>query len=98
MTRTRPSPAPRSAPRRIAGLAAPLVALAALAACEPDPEETGPLSEESQDRIIGSEPVEDNEPGRSPDGINDPGQERPPLTNRAGPDGKEDDPSEVEIK
>ncbi|MEE4289823.1 MAG: hypothetical protein V2J14_10670 [Erythrobacter sp.] len=90
MTRNRLSPARRSL--------VPLVALAALAACGPDREETAPLAEGAEDEIIGSEPVPDHEPGQSPPAINDPTEEGPPLINRTGPDRDQDGVTDVEIQ
>lgn len=67
-----------------------LAALLALAGCGAEPEDTAPLDEGAEDEIVGSEPVEDHEPGQSPEAINDPMQEGPPLINRTGPDDEAD--------
>ncbi|QIQ87235.1 hypothetical protein [Erythrobacter sp.] len=67
-----------------------LAALLALAGCGAEPADTEPLDENAEGEIVGAEPVEDHEPGQSPDAINDPVQEGPPLINRTGPDDEAD--------
>ena len=63
-----------------------LASALSVAACGTEPEDTAPLSESAKERIIRTEPVEDHEPGQTPDAINDPTDQDPPLINRTGPD------------
>lgn len=86
MNDARPAPARTRLPLAPLALACTL----ALAACGAEPEDTAPLSESSQDDIIGTEPVEDHEPGQSPDAINDPADEPPQLLNKTPPDQETD--------
>ncbi|AOL24798.1 hypothetical protein Ga0102493_11668 [Erythrobacter litoralis] len=73
-----------------------LASILALAACGPETEETAPLGESAEADIVGSEPVDDHEQGESPEAINDPTNEGPPLINQTGPD--RDDGIDVEIE
>lgn len=81
---------PRPASPRLASVPLALAALLALGGCGSEPRDTDPLDENAEGEIVGADPVEDHEPGQSPDAINDPMQEGPPLINRTGPDDEAD--------
>lgn len=94
---SRPGPSrPASAGKPRALLPAALGSLLALSACGGEGGDTAALDDSEAEEILGSEPVDDHEPGESPDAITDPAKEAPPLINRTGPD--RDEGVEVEIR